>query len=512
MAELLEFAMGIGDLPPQLGMLRAGGVYGVIGMEETALRSLLWSLSGKAVDTLAKVIYVFDTDPDVALGAATPLADRLRASIDSKRVVALWPRQSALTSGSISQLTKELAYFAPGRRQLIVIEGADRLVGEDASNDAAMESLSHWCAVGGNTLVLAFRQRDGHPDPTPGLQTQARHFSGLGRLARISGDLRWDVFHWFSDGGIVSPSSCVLTTLGDGRLQALAQREVARSAEAFVVAADEHQVIAIANAIEKGHQAPTAWEVVEDILQLERRAADAVAATLIIGFDRDTSQEKISRAVYELRHNRGSRVKIVIRETGARLRYQQEALLCKLGANIVAPAEVNHARFLSLVEMVQGQVFSKQPPESYERAVADAMPLAEQDYLPPAAFIDSVAHSLQRSQALGVQSNLVRIKIVAGLAPIDALRYCIIKRPGDVCTLENDNLWLFLFACREGDVSASLERIFRLPVSDLCEDETRYPSGDALYSALAQLGRVECAPRTKLRLPSRRRLATNGRR
>ncbi|HEY5801882.1 MAG TPA: BcsE family c-di-GMP-binding protein, partial [Burkholderiaceae bacterium] len=208
---------------------------------------------------------------------------------------------------------------------------------------------------------------------------------------------------------------------------------------------------------------------------------------VVLVFSGSAAFDPLARCIHGLRARCGPRLKIVVRELNLRLRYSQEALLLRLGANLIVPAEVGFARFLGLAGMVQGQVYAHPIVPSYEAAVADATPEKEQGYLPPAAFIQAVAAMLDASRALNMQEVLVRMPLGYGLQPLDALRYCAIKRAGDLCTADDQSVYLFLHACREGDVDMTLERLFKLPVAEFFSSESRYFSPDQIQHAIDEL-------------------------
>jgi len=99
----------------------------------------------------------------------------------------------------------------------------------------------------------------------------------------------------------------------------------------------------------------------------------------------------------------------------------------------------------------------------------------------------SIAATLQRSRALPVQSALLRLPLAYGLLPLDALRYCRIKRAGDLVTADDRSVFLFLYACRETDLDKTLERLFSLPLGELFSTEDRFLSPHTIRQAIDDL-------------------------
>lgn len=122
-------------------------------------------------------------------------------------------------------------------------------------------------------------------------------------------------------------------------------------------------------------------------------------------------------------------------------------------------------------------------PFSGETAAA-LVPIAERGYLPVSRFVEAVRAALAGSAALAVQCALVRLPVVPGLQPADALRYCALRRAGDICTADRESVHVFLFACRESDLTRAFDRLFRLPVTELFAEEVRCLSRGAILGSL----------------------------
>jgi cellulose biosynthesis protein BcsE len=232
-------------------------------------------------------------------------------------------------------------------------------------------------------------------------------------------------------------------------------------------------------------KAPSGWRITDDDLGLVQALGEgAVAATFVLAFTPDTDFDPLARCLFGLRKRGGPRLKILVREVGSRLRYNQETLAVRLGANLVVPAELSTARFLSLSTMVQGQVFPHSLPSSYEQALKQAMPEQERGYLPPAEFTRAVRTALAHSRVLGLEVALLRLPLAYGLLPLDALHHCKVKRAGDLCTADAASVYVFLYACRENDVDTTLERLFTLPVGELFTGDDRLLSPRAIEDVL----------------------------
>lgn len=393
-----------------------------------------------------------------------------------------------LQASSLQRLAAELAHFAPDCALLLLDQAEALLASQPHANVAALRALRDWAEREGKAIVLLFRHPDASaPDPLARLRHGAALFAGLARLRRDSGGgLRWETFHWHHPAGMAG--SLMQQLQRDGAAWRLAQ--LPGAAVPRGPAPDELRTVVAPDALLAGEQVPQGWQQEND---LAAASAHSVAATFVLGFGADTGFETLARCLLSLRRAGGQRLKLVVRETGVRLRQSQEALLLRLGANLVVPAGVPLARLQGLCAAVQGQVFLHEPPASFEEAVAESLPAACHGYLAPARFVVTALANLERSHALRIESALVRLFPVASLTPLDVLRYCVTRRDGDVLSADERSVYVFLYACREGDVPATLGRLFRLPIAELFDAEHRSVSARDIGAACAELRRL--APR-----------------
>jgi cellulose biosynthesis protein BcsE len=381
----------------------------------------------------------------------------------------------------VALVLQELRHWGGAAKRLLIINGAEKMF---ANFDAAMlREWRHWAESKSHVVLFIVRQS---PTEKTGVITSllpiSHLFSGVARLKSVYGAAKWEVFHWFDHDGVIAGKTYPICKSEIGRLALLPAESAVEAA--LPPAADEQQVWTMRCAFLANEIVNTSWQMVEKISDVAAIIGNAVAATIVIGFTPESEFTMIARAVFDLRKRYGPRLKIVLREVNSRLRYSQEALMVRLGANMIVCAEVSYSRFLNQIVMVQGQIFPFNLPASYEQAVAETLLEQEQGYLPPAEFCRAVANTLEHSRIVNVENVLLRLPLAYGLLPSDALRYCNIKRPGDFCSADNGHVYLFLYACRESDVDGALDRLFGLPVSELFNKEELFLSLYGIQEAI----------------------------
>jgi cellulose biosynthesis protein BcsE len=388
----------------------------------------------------------------------------------------------------VARLATELAHFNQQAADLVLLDHADALFGDDDhDNLALLRQLRDWAERDNNILLLVLRRESADAaDPLRWLRPCAALLGGIARLRVRQSQQTWQTFHWHHADGVSSDLIQALLVDADGRYH-LAQAEA--SGNEAPEADDAMRILALRGVLQAGETAGPGWQLLEDTATLQAEAAAHVTATILLPFAAGSSFDALARTVLSLRSSGGRRVKIVVREMNHNMRQSQEALLMHLGANLVTPAGISLSRFVSLCMAVQGQVFNHALPPSFEAAVAAAMPDQHQGYLAPAAFIAAVQSSMQRGHETRIESCMVRLTLVSGLTPLDAMRYCEIRRAGDLITADADAVYLFLYACRDADLTAALKFLFRMPVSELFSAESRYPTPRDIAGACAGLAR-----------------------
>jgi cellulose biosynthesis protein BcsE len=495
-------ALAIANLPQPMILLH-GNIYAIFSEDEQLADTLLWNTIHNTFGNTSearRAVCMFST-LDIAKWIARVDVNHIAANVVSSKQLSLFDiapftvenasneqmrhaMQHGVPHAMQQALFKDMQYFKVEQKSLIVIDGAHLLF-----SSAQQETLRAWHAYAEQhdcTVLFHFRKEGITSDESlVALQSCACMFAGMARITSRYGVTTLEIFHWFSTTGLIAKQSFPLGFSDDGQIKVSKQSE--QQAVSVAPAADDVHTIALPNAFLAKEKIPESWQLFDGRAQdLLPHLQSAVAATVVLGFTPGMDFYQLAQCVFALRQQCGARLKIVVREVNTRLRYSQEALIARIGANLVVPAEIGYIRFLGLTSMVQGQVFAHSLPSTFEQAMKSALPDKEQGYLPPAEFSHAVADALECSRLLQIHNVLLRLPLAYGLQPLDALRYCQIKRPGDLCTSDHRNVYLFLYACRESDIDSVLERLFGLPVGELFNSEDRFLAAHSIRDAMLE--------------------------
>lgn len=463
-------------------LLQHGNIYALSEEDDRLADVLLWTTVADAVSA-GRSVCVISASRAARSIDQSGYADIVYGMLDGPGLTIL----EAASSGfpDMQSIVSDLEYWKAGIPQLIVVDGAESIF--TAFDPATVEAWCTWARQHHVAVLLLYRQLGVNGNESLAkLRPCSSLFAGMARLKSRYGVPAWEIFHWFGPGGLIAPAAYPLRRNAQGRLE-IVDAETASTAAAEI-APDEMHVIVQRSAFQPKETVVAGWHTVDgNVDDMLAAAGNATAATIVLSYTPGTDYHALVRCIFELRKRHGVLLKIVVREVNARLRYSQETLAVRVGANLIVPAEISYSRFLSLTSMVQGQVFPHHLPATFEQALRDVAPEQEQGYLPPAEFIQAVNNMLERSRMLHVQNALLRLPLAYGLLPLDALRYCNIKRAGDLCTADVGSVYLFLYACRETDVDKTLERVFGLPVGELFASEDRIFSYRTIHDAMSDL-------------------------
>ena len=215
----------------------------------------------------------------------------------------------------------------------------------------------------------------------------------------------------------------------------------------------------------------------------------AQAATVVLAIDDNADVDALARLLHRLRRERGNPLKLVVREMAPCLRYADERLLLQSGVNLVVPANVPLARFLTLLETIQGQHWQGQLSADQERLIRLHRP-PEIGGIVSAAQFKQVVGELLGSDGSAVESALLALQPVAGLRAAQTLQQLHMRRRGDLACIHGGQVWLFLFACRRDGVERALGNLFRLPWREMFDGYQRL----AEYDLAAMDARDDAVP------------------
>ena len=427
------------------------------------------------------------------------LGPQVEAAARSGRLRALaWTpgAAAALRQRGEAYLMQELGTCGLRRRELLVVDLlAPWLQGLAPEADAgtavqqATAALQRWSRMHAAAPVLALAPlRHGAQALLP--LFERTDLPCLAQLQRHGQQVHLEVTRWpESRTGTMQDIGFGLVERADGGWQADGSG-LALDTHALATASDAERVITLADALAGAGGPPAGWQVCATLAELVAACRYAVAATVLLPY---RGVDELPALVDTVRHLRAAHphaLKIVVREVGGQLRYNQELALVRLGANTVIYRNVGFSRLLQTLVELRNQTYSRRVSAQETREMLRAVePEPVRGYLPLPAFCEAAERMLDRTEPVEMANCIVQLPLLPQVAHIDALSACHMSRDGDIVTADAQALWLFLFACRAPDVEATLQRLFTLPLSDLFAQMGVRPEPDSMRRALEKLRR-----------------------
>jgi len=476
-----NFFIGIKKLPDVASKLSGGRVYVVIHDAGTELQLICRTLVD--CSAMGQTEWVTDT-PSAYQALPTDLKQDVTECLN-RGSLRIFHREMGSGDNICRRIIKELDFIGVMAKSLLVVERIDHFVEQAADAEAWAEDVAIWQRWAERTgcSVLWMCQR---PVNQAGFEAKlmnlAHRFSGIVRLRQAGNEVRWDVFYWFTGEGILVDKSFCLDTDGKGNWWVNDKDKL--HAEASGHMADEDEIFILHEALPEKEHVPENWYVFKTIGELEAALVSSRGPTVVFDFGPSSSLEMLASSIYKLRGAIGPYIKIVVKGVSKPLRHSHEQLLLSLGANLMIASESGFARMQSQLTSIQGHVYSRTLPVSFDEAMSSFTGVVQMGYCAPQDFSEAVADVVDRTRSLELHSALVNMSLMPGLGTLETLRCCTVKRKGDLVTADNDSLYVFLSSCEARHIGVALGHMFKLPISVLFSEEIRYLTEDDISEAL----------------------------
>ncbi|MEB0204756.1 cellulose biosynthesis protein BcsE [Pseudomonas sp. CCC3.1] len=452
---MLYISLGIHGLLDQHIALRTGGLY--------------WVTVDQPTDAKRLVRQFLECIPPAVPASLIVCADSVQHVIsdlapdrgpDKLKLFELAPN---VVERGLNTLTRDLSRSGiPPNSQILLVAPASSW-----ADTTTAKHLQRWCENLRSWLrdrqvtLLVITQGEATRLHAQLLQLN-EHLSGLSQLYRHSGEIRYHVHFWYNDMGVSAGQEFKLQ-IADNAL-ALIPEPVALTPPR--VADDQHVYLAEREVLEGTPPLSKHWYLFNDRQALLEHAASASAATVIVGIDSSHQLLDLAQQLHDLREHCGPALKIVVRELEPAVRYRDERLLLACGVNLIVPDGTLLSRFLSMIESVQGQHWQYAQGTDFATLLERQRPPGIRGLVSPNEFFTEIKRIYQDSSG-EVTHQLVKFQPVPGLKPALFLNQMCLRRYGDFACLFNDDVYLFLFACRADGLDPALGNICRLPWRDL---------------------------------------------
>lgn len=466
------FSIGIESLWDELRHMPVGGVWWVnTDRNNDAISLVNQTIAAQEKDARVAVITMGD-DPKKIISLAD---DR------GPQTVRLFSMPAE--ADSLYFLTRDIQCSVDPDHYLVILKCSNNTLQNIAAEKLLrwLEKINKW-AKNQNCTVLVINPGSNNDKLFSLLMTEYRSLFGLASIRDQADSYLYDIAFWCNEKGVSARQQLTLRHR-DGEWHLTQQEETVVQPRS-----DEKRILSHLAVLEGAPALSENWSLFDTNDALFHEARTTQAATIVFSLMQNNQIETLARQIHTLRRQRGSALKIVVRENNTSLRATDERLLLGCGANMVVPWNAPLSRCLTLIESIQGQQFSRHVPEDVGTLLSMTQPMKLRGYQKWDTFCDAVgnmmSNTLLPADGKGV---MVALRPVPGIRVEQALTLCRPNRTGDIMTIGDNRLVLFLSFCRVNDLDTALNHIFPLPVGDIFSNRMVWFEDNLIASELLQM-------------------------
>jgi cellulose biosynthesis protein BcsE len=466
------FSIGIQSLWDELRHMPVGGVWWInTDRNEDAISLVNQTIAAQDKDSRVAVI---------TMGEEPKKIIRLESDRGPQTVKLF---SMSAEAGSLYFLPRDIQCSIDPTHHLLILKCTGNVL-----QNIPSEKLLHWLsrihkwAKNQNCTVLVINPGSNNDKLFSLLMGEYRSLFGLASIHDQTDSYLYDIAFWCNEKGVSARQQLMLKKI-DGEWHLAQQEETVVQPRS-----DEKRILSHIAVLEGAPALSENWSLYETNEALFNDARTTQAATIVFSLTQNNQIETLARHIHTLRRQRGSALKIVVRENITSLRATDERLLLGCGANMVIPWNAPLSRCLTLIESIQGQQFNRHVPEDIGTLLSMTQPMKLRGYQKWDTFCDAVgnmmSNTLLPADGKGV---MVALRPVPGIRVEQALTLCRPNRTGDIMTIGDNRLVLFLSFCRVNDLDTALNHIFPLPTGDIFSNRMIWFEDNLISAELVQM-------------------------
>ncbi len=471
--------LGVHALPLLSGGMVSGGLYVLLAEIPSARFPILAGSMASALERGMECSVILPNNPELFLQRINSFGELDTQESMAANCLQLFLMQDEFAKKMFrfgaENFTQELEYFDIPAHSFLLFDQADELL---SLHDISMaldqiEVLSKWLAQRDVTALLVFTRLT--PEHANTINAMMDNLTGIARLGGEKNGLELFFDYWQSPEGAVAARHFPLQALASGLYEVAPAVVTAspgqRSTDPISnVTPDDAELQIFYMDPDLGslaRQSPGQWHPVDTLVGMLHATRASRCATIILTFQSATSLRELAETVHTLRLGLGRNAHIVVQEKSASLRFQNEALLLRLGVNLIIHRDVPSSRLTLLLDSLRGQIFTRDVDINFEAALASVTPTRMRGYLRPLRFVREVNLILDRAVTLNIPCALIVATPHTGQLLEEVLHRIGLSRPGDLTSADNDQIYIFLNACQESVLLSTVERILGNPVDTI---------------------------------------------
>jgi cellulose biosynthesis protein BcsE len=456
--------LGIPGVPASIDILLRGAIYAAISDSVPAHLSIIIQALKSNLSAGNTCVLVTHQTPGVFLSRAAISGVDFREDIAQGRLY-LFSQEGDYTTNifrhGVRRFLQEFDYFRVPKGSFFLFDQAEALFTMSDQNIAQTQAMDYrdWMRSMENTSLFLFPAKGKKKS-----QTILSCFNGVVQINQSKSGLELLVDFWYSQDGVIAAKSfpVLLDATGLIRVDLSLPRTASETREADSSSDDHNTVFYWGPDFEPFkasiHHAGE-WIEAQSIVDLIHRSRDASRATIVIALDCNSDLPQTAKIVHFLRLDRGNRLRIVIRESGFSLRYLNELLLLRFGANFVIHQQTPRQQLPLLWEMLAGQTYTRKIMQNFDLTQSSILASSFKGYVDLVTFCNESLGMFERGDILDIPLVLIVASYHEHASPPDILGQFTAERNGDFFSSDAAHCYIFIHACAEENCAAALSRI-----------------------------------------------------
>ncbi|MCX7192928.1 MAG: BcsE family c-di-GMP-binding protein [Proteobacteria bacterium] len=447
-------SLGIPGIPASIDTLLYGAMYTLIVDSVPAHLSVIIQALNTNLKTGCVCVLVTQMTPGVFLASAQSSGFDFSKDIENSRLY-LFSMEGDYTTNifrhGIGRFLQEFDYFRVPKESFFLFDQAGDLFTMNDQNIAQTQAMEYrdWMNASGNTALFLFSDNKERRS-----QSILSCFSGVARINQSKVGLELLIDFWYSEDGAIAAKAFPVTLDRTGfiRVDSSLPQEAIKEYQTDNITGDKSSVFYYGpdfDAFRATINHVGEWKQAQNLVQLVYISREAALATVVISLDRNSDLKQIAEIVHYLRLNRGNRLRIVIKESDFSLRYLNELLFLRLGANLIIPQQITRQRQQLLWELLAGQIYTRKIEKDFELAFASIIASDHKGYVDLPTFCGESQAMVERGGVLDIPLALIIASYQPDASLPEVLSQINIVRKGDIFSSDDKYCYLFMHACAE---------------------------------------------------------------
>jgi len=356
------------------------------------------------------------------------------------------------TRKKLPRILTELGHLGV-KQNVVFFDLSTQLISQNPQSNADILSMLKRFALEQDASVVLVFSQENH-QVSDYLFNYQQQFTGVMKLTGGGYPSTLSYSHWFAGKGM-QPYIQLPVKFVNGQLSIIAKDEFTadvQSSDELVVFIDHHHAM-LEGVVNKNWVKANTAEEMDNLVAKNRMATVLCHATL------SEPIYDLAQRIYRWRQIAGEELKVILIEGDVYLRLSEQKILKSLGANIVLPKHMNMTTLNNIITSIQQLRYHGDLTADFSTILKpDAVP-KHIGYLEPVSFLSAGQKLIRTSGQYGIESALIYLEVPTGIPVLETVRHSQFNRFGDLFTIVDNQVVIYLYGCRDENIEETLTAI-----------------------------------------------------